>query len=240
MGHLTNLETDFVSVAKIEKKARLVALGDASGYIKVVDLFGFERLERQRGHGGPVTSLYIEKDGSFISSGSGDGSIALWNLDVPEDLKQKHEKPPGFGEIIAMTSDKKSLITVAVSDGVADLWRYENENWRRELDLLHSTLEALGEDVFTPQQTMNNAGEFTEMLGPEVSLVKISPKSIAWLTRTGTLLWQSLSKAAAKPIGCITRRNGDGNSSFRCKSTKLFTLSKAAKPLSNHRNRQDR
>lgn len=202
------LETGFVSAAAIGGDANIFAIGDRGGYVAIDGSSAIQTdFGRVRGHAGPVTSLAFSETGEALVSGSGDGSVAMWDVTGGRDLSQSHAPPPG--QIVALSLDGGVLLAATNDSGGAHLWRRRTEEWDEALDLSDASRRALGDAAFDAPVPAADAAGFTEIGEDEIPAVALSSAgAVVWTTRTKALLWQHLHTPRDLPL-VLSRSVGD-------------------------------
>jgi WD40 repeat protein len=78
-----------------------------------------------RGHGAYVSAVAVTSDGHFAVSGSWDGSVRLWNLNIGECIRS-FERHDGQIETIALTTDGHWAISGG-RDALLRVWEFDWE-----------------------------------------------------------------------------------------------------------------
>jgi transcription initiation factor TFIID subunit 5 len=90
--------TETISALECAPNGRILASADAGGNIFLWDLEQSKLIKRCRGHGkGGVWSLSFSVETSILISGSGDGTVRVWDVAVPADPHKANQA----GETIA-------------------------------------------------------------------------------------------------------------------------------------------
>src|SRR5262249_38441924 len=87
--------------------------------------------------------------------------------------------------------------------GSAGIWHWSGREWKLDLDLLKTTLGALGQNRFdVAQPEIRNNSAFVAVPTPEIERIEIDGKgsSVAWATRDGAVLWSPLTANAPASV----------------------------------------
>jgi len=77
---------DFVSALECAPNGKILASADGGGNIFLWDVEKGSRIKRCRGHGkGGIPSLSFSAESTVLVSGGLDGTIRLWDIDLPKD-----------------------------------------------------------------------------------------------------------------------------------------------------------
>lgn len=88
--------TDFISAIECSPSGKILATADNGGSIILWDLAKGTQIKRCRGHGkGGVYSLSFSVESTVLVSGGADGTVRLWDIEVPADAYKA-----GDGEVI--------------------------------------------------------------------------------------------------------------------------------------------
>jgi transcription initiation factor TFIID subunit 5 len=88
--------TDFVSAIECSPNGKILASADGGGSIILWDLAKGTQIKRCRGHGkGGIWSLSFSVESSVLVSGGADGTVRVWDIEVPSDPYKN-----GDGEVI--------------------------------------------------------------------------------------------------------------------------------------------
>jgi transcription initiation factor TFIID subunit 5 len=76
--------TDYVSCLEVAPNGRLLASADAGGNIFFWDVEKGSRIKRSRGHGkGGVWSMSFSAESTVLVSGGQDGTVRIWDIELP-------------------------------------------------------------------------------------------------------------------------------------------------------------
>lgn len=88
--------TEFISALECSPNGKILASADGAGSIILWDLAKGTMIKRCRGHGkGGIWSLSFSVESTVLVSGGADGTVRLWDVEVPADPYKNAE-----GEII--------------------------------------------------------------------------------------------------------------------------------------------
>jgi transcription initiation factor TFIID subunit 5 len=88
--------TEFISALECSPNGKILASADGAGSIILWDLAKGTMIKRCRGHGkGGIWSLSFSVESTVLVSGGADGTVRLWDIEVPADPYKN-----GDGEII--------------------------------------------------------------------------------------------------------------------------------------------
>jgi transcription initiation factor TFIID subunit 5 len=89
--------TEFISALECSPSGKILASADGAGSIILWDLAKGTMIKRCRGHGkGGIWSLSFSVESTVLVSGGADGTVRLWDIEVPADPYKNGEG----GEII--------------------------------------------------------------------------------------------------------------------------------------------
>jgi len=78
--------TEFISALECSPDGKTLASGDGGGSIILWDLAKGSQLKRCRGHGkGGIWSLSFSVESTVLTSGGADGTVRVWDVNVPAD-----------------------------------------------------------------------------------------------------------------------------------------------------------
>ena len=78
--------TEFVSAVECSPSGKILASADGGGSIILWDLAKGTQIKRCRGHGkGGIWSLSFSVESTVLVSGGADGTVRLWDIEVPAD-----------------------------------------------------------------------------------------------------------------------------------------------------------
>jgi len=168
-----------------------LALGDASGMVRLYDLLGeplaFGAL---RGHGNAVSALAFAGEGSLVSASS-DGTVAVWDLSGasgPSTAMPSFGPEPG----ILRADSRGGLRAASAVEGQAGVWRLEGGVWTLETDLLQVTRTAAGaEALLAPPEAASSPSAGLVRVGePEITALAMDRigTAVVWATRGGFVL----------------------------------------------------
>jgi WD40 repeat protein len=89
--------------------------------VQVIDPATLRPVETLSDHGRPVTCLAFNNDAELVAMGAPDGSVRVWNVIKKERIGGDRAVSAKPLQDLALTADKKSLITVD-EDGEVKLW----------------------------------------------------------------------------------------------------------------------
>ncbi len=88
--------TDFVSTLECSPSGKILASADGGGSIILWDIAKGTQIKRCRGHGkGGIWSLSFSVESTILVSGGADGTVRIWDIEVPTDPHKSAE-----GEVI--------------------------------------------------------------------------------------------------------------------------------------------
>ena len=88
--------TEFISALECSPNGKILASADGAGSIILWDLAKGTMIKRCRGHGkGGIWSLSFSVESTVLVSGGADGTVRLWDIEVPADPYKN-----GEGEVI--------------------------------------------------------------------------------------------------------------------------------------------
>jgi transcription initiation factor TFIID subunit 5 len=88
--------TEFISALECSPDGKTLASADAGGSVILWDLAKGEQIKRCRGHGkGGIWSLSFSVESTVLVSGGADGTVRLWDVQVPVDSNKNVD-----GEVI--------------------------------------------------------------------------------------------------------------------------------------------
>lgn len=88
--------TEFISAIECSPNGKILASADGGGSIILWDLAKGAQIKRCRGHGkGGIWSLSFSVESTVLVSGGADGTVRIWDIEVPADPFKN-----GDGEII--------------------------------------------------------------------------------------------------------------------------------------------
>lgn len=88
--------TDFISALECSPSGKILASADGGGSIILWDIASGQQIKRCRGHGkGGVWSLSFSVETSVLISGGADGTVRLWDIEIPSDSQKTAD-----GEVI--------------------------------------------------------------------------------------------------------------------------------------------
>src|SRR5262249_39561370 len=101
-------------------EGRTLALGDATGEVRLCDAASGKALHTLTGHTAAITALAFSGDGGLLATGSADGELRLW------DGRTGQSHGPLLGKAGAVTavalSPKGDALLVARDHGGLNLW----------------------------------------------------------------------------------------------------------------------
>lgn len=149
-GLLSHFQTKSLSLAFSPQNQ--LAAGGSDGSLTIYEAISGRQLERFEGHSSPVTALAFSLDGSFMASGSMDGSVVLWNA---RDWSELHRFPhPGTVHSLCFSHDGRVLATGA-SDCLVRLFDMAQG---RELRRLSEHTGAVYSVAFSPVRSYLASG----------------------------------------------------------------------------------
>ena len=78
--------TEYISALECSPNGKILASADTAGNIMFWDLDKGTRIKRSRGHGkGGIWSLSFSVESSVLASGGQDGTVRLWDVELPAD-----------------------------------------------------------------------------------------------------------------------------------------------------------
>lgn len=78
--------TEFISALECSPNGKILASADAGGSIILWDLAKGTQIKRCRGHGkGGIWSLSFSVESTVLCSGGADGTVRIWDVEVPSD-----------------------------------------------------------------------------------------------------------------------------------------------------------
>jgi transcription initiation factor TFIID subunit 5 len=81
-----NGHTDFISALECSPNGKILASADGGGSIILWDLQKGTQIKRCRGHGkGGIWSLSFSAESTVLTSGGADGTVRIWDIEVPTD-----------------------------------------------------------------------------------------------------------------------------------------------------------
>ena len=87
--------TDYISAIECSPNGKILASADCAGNIFFWDLAKGTRIKRSRGHGkGGIWSLSFSVESNVLASGGQDGTVRLWDVELPADPQkaaQQHQ-----------------------------------------------------------------------------------------------------------------------------------------------------
>lgn len=100
--------TDYVSAIECAPNGNILASADCAGNIFFWDLNKGTRIKRSRGHGkGGIWSLSFSVESNVLASGGQDGTVRLWDVELPAD-PQKAAQHIGLDGAAAATDGSTS------------------------------------------------------------------------------------------------------------------------------------
>jgi len=108
--------TDFISALECSPSGKILASADGGGSIILWDIASGQQIKRCRGHGkGGIWSLSFSVETSVLISGGADGTVRLWDIEVPSDSQKTAD-----GEVIGTGGQSDAnRINGAVGSGQA-------------------------------------------------------------------------------------------------------------------------
>jgi len=89
--------TDFISALECSPSGKILASADGGGSIILWDIATGQQIKRCRGHGkGGIWSLSFSVETTVLMSGGADGTVRLWDIEVPSDSQKATD-----GEVVA-------------------------------------------------------------------------------------------------------------------------------------------
>ncbi len=86
--------TDYISALECAPNGRVLASADTGGNIIIWNIEKGTRIKRCRGHGkGGISSLSFSAESTVLVSGGLDGTVRLWDIGLPKDIR----KAPALG-----------------------------------------------------------------------------------------------------------------------------------------------
>jgi transcription initiation factor TFIID subunit 5 len=84
--------TDFISALECSPSGKILASADGGGNIILWDLAKGTQIKRCRGHGrGGIWSLSFSVESTVLTSGGADGTVRIWDVNVPTDPYKNSE-----------------------------------------------------------------------------------------------------------------------------------------------------
>jgi transcription initiation factor TFIID subunit 5 len=84
--------TDFISALECSPSGKILASADGGGNIILWDLAKGTQIKRCRGHGrGGIWSLFFSVESTVLTSGGADGTVRIWDVNVPTDPYKNSE-----------------------------------------------------------------------------------------------------------------------------------------------------
>jgi transcription initiation factor TFIID subunit 5 len=81
--------TDYISALECAPNGKVLASADGGGNIFFWDIESGNRLKRCRGHGkGGIPSLSFSAESTVLVSGGLDGTVRIWDVDLPKDANK--------------------------------------------------------------------------------------------------------------------------------------------------------
>ncbi|WP_088892386.1 NACHT and WD40 repeat domain-containing protein [Leptolyngbya ohadii] len=102
-----------------------LALGDATGTIRLFDINDPQSYLIFKGHQGLIRSIMFSSDGETLASGSEDGTVRLWNSKNGQCLLVLDQHTKGIWAVLFDSNDK---VVASGADGVITIWDYQNNS----------------------------------------------------------------------------------------------------------------
>lgn len=110
-----NGHTETISALECSPTGKIIASADTGGSIILWDLGKGTQIKRMRGHGkGGIWSLSFNVEGTVLVSGGADGTIRVWDVEVPTDPYKNAE-----GEVIATGGQADAQRITGAASGTA-------------------------------------------------------------------------------------------------------------------------
>ncbi|KAH6994968.1 WD40-repeat-containing domain protein [Ilyonectria destructans] len=95
---------DYISAMECAPNGKILASADCAGNIFFWDLTKGTRIKRSRGHGkGGIWSLSFSVESNVLASGGQDGTVRLWDVELPADPQKATQQQAGLDAAMAGT-----------------------------------------------------------------------------------------------------------------------------------------
>lgn len=113
-GHL-----DYITALECSPNGKILASADVAGNIYFWDLESGKQIKRSRGHGkGGIWSLSFSVESNVLASGGQDGTVRLWDVEMPAD-PQKAAQQAGIDGVVAAGDAAAAPGTAPAASGAA-------------------------------------------------------------------------------------------------------------------------
>lgn len=124
-----------VLTLSLSKDGLLLAAGDASGSVSLIETETGKILKTFKADKNIVNASALSDDGKFVAAGGNDGIVRMWSV---SDDKIIEEINPGQGNIVALNFVDSSLVVGAInfkeSKGLIEVWDWRNKKVLRRFD----------------------------------------------------------------------------------------------------------
>lgn len=95
---------DYISALECAPNGKILASADCAGNIIFWDITKGTRIKRSRGHGkGGIWSLSFSVESNVLASGGQDGTVRLWDVELPADPQKAAQQHAGLDAALAGT-----------------------------------------------------------------------------------------------------------------------------------------
>ncbi len=122
-----------ISSVAVSSNGQLLAFGDSTGTVKIIDLDAVDRNRSFRGHRWGVSQVAFSPDGAFVASGGTDGVLVVWNVASGEESLRVKISRMGGVTALCFSSDG-SMLAAAGGDATIGIWKTDSWDKMSTLD----------------------------------------------------------------------------------------------------------